>query len=258
MKHLTEEELIEAFYGGNETCAASRQHLEICVACAQAHAALKSDLDDVKPVEPPARDARYGEQVWQALEPLLPAYVDRTWGWRQPGMWRRLGLAAACALLVIGAFSAGRLWEARKPRITVAKQAAPVVKAQQVEVVVLSDHLDRSERLLVELKHADAESAEMVSPMRDEARSLLGPNRVCLKNATQSDDPALEAALDHLGSLLAELANQPGGLNAAAIERLQSEMKVEGLLFKVRVLRTRIAAETPYGNDYSRRGQDED
>jgi hypothetical protein len=47
-------------------------------------------------------------------------------------------------------------------------------------------------------------------------------------------------ALDHLDQLLAELANQPGGLNAAAITRLQDEMKTDGLLFEVRVLRSRI------------------
>jgi hypothetical protein len=42
----------------------------------------------------------------------------------------------------------------------------------RVVVVVLSDHLDRSERLLVELKHADAENTALASPLRDEARSL--------------------------------------------------------------------------------------
>jgi hypothetical protein len=240
MKHLMEEELIEAYYGGDEADAASREHLESCAACAQAYAALKSDLDDVKPVSPPARDERFGEQVWERIEPSLHTYTERKWSWRPLGMWRGLGLAAACALLLIGGFTAGRLSVQRKPPITVAKQPAPVVKVGKVEVVVLSDHLDRSERLLVELKHADTDSAEMASPMRDEARSLLGPNRVCMKNATQNGDPALATALDHLNRLLAQLADQREGLNSATIARLQEEMNADGLLFEVRVLRTRI------------------
>ena len=74
----------------------------------------------------------------------------------------------------------------------------------------MSDHLERSERLLVELKHADAGSEEMVTPLRDEARSLLAANRVCRQKAEKDDDPALATALDHLDHLLAELANQPG------------------------------------------------
>ena len=117
-------------------------------------------------------------------------------------------------------------------------QAAP--PKQRIVVVVLSDHLDRSERLLVELKHADADSEEMVSPLRDEARSLQAANRICREDAKKNDDPALTKALDRLDGVLAELANQPGGLNAAALARLQDEMKSDSLLFEVRVLRSRI------------------
>ena len=71
------------------------------------------------------------------------------------GLWRGLGYAAACVLLIIGAFFADRIWEQRRPRVEAVKPIAPAAK-QQVVLVVLSDHLDRSERLLVELKHADA------------------------------------------------------------------------------------------------------
>jgi hypothetical protein len=113
----------------------------------------------------------------------------------------------------------------------------------------LSDHLDRSERLLVELKHADTGSEEMVSPLRDEARSLLAANRVCRQNAKKNDDPALAAALARLDHLLVELANQKGGLNAASLARLQDEMNSDSLLFEVRVLRSRIPDQQPVANN---------
>ncbi len=244
MKHLTDEELIAYAYGeGNE--AAVEQHLERCAECARSHSALRSDLAEMKYAEPPARDARYGERVWETLAGRLSTYEAKGWSWLQSGVWRGLSYAAACALLVACAFAGGRLWERRQAHMTAVEhpQPAPQQAAhppQRVVVVVLSDHLDRSERLLVELKHADAGSAEMVSPLRDEARSLLAANRIFQKSAKKDNDPALETALDRLDHLLVELANQPGGLNSATITRLQDEMNADGLLFEVRVLRSRI------------------
>jgi hypothetical protein len=237
MKHLSEEELIAQVYGEGDKAAVKR-HLAVCAACAEAYSALQRDLAEIQSPEPPDRDANYGKEVWQLLAPSLPAYTARKWSWLRFGMGRRLVYAAAGALLVIGAFSLGRLWEMRKPPAEAKKQIAPPVKPQVV-VVLLSDHLERSERLLVELKHADTDSTEIVSPLRDEAQSLLASNRVCLQDAAESGNPELQTALDHLDRLLTQLAGQQGGLNSAGIARLQKEMNASGLLFEVRVLRTR-------------------
>ena len=98
----------------------------------------------------------------------------------------------------------------------------------------------------MELKHADAGNAEMLSPLRDEARNLLPANRICRQKVKHSDDPALATALDRLDHLLAELANQPGDLNSTTIARLQDEMNADRLLFEVRVLRTRPAVPTAH------------
>ena len=94
----------------------------------------------------------------------------------------------------------------------------------------------------------------MASPLRDEARTLLAANRVCRKNLAQTDDPELATALDHLDSLLAETANEPGGLNAQAIARLQEQMNADGLLFEVRVLRSRITDRKAAGANPAKGG----
>jgi hypothetical protein len=237
MKHLSEEELIEHFYSKDKACA---RHLDRCKECAEVYAALRSDIAALPAAEPPARDASYGERLWESIAPSLPAYAPLKRSWWRAGLRRGLSYAAVCALLVAGAFLAGRLWEHRQPHATAGNTAAQPQPSQRVILVVLGDHLDRSERLLVELKHADADSAEMLSPLRDEARSLQAPNRICRQNVRQADDPALATALDHLDRLLAEIANQPDGLNAAPLARLQKEMNADGLLFEVRVLRSRI------------------
>jgi len=253
MKHLTEEELIECFYNKNKAANRASRHLEDCVACAEACAALESDLALFTPAEPPARDADYGARVWASLSGSLPRFEASKRRWPRISIWSGLSYAAACALLIACAFYAGRLWEHRQPPITAAKQSPSEAK-QRVVLVLLGDHLDRSERLLVELKHADADSAEVVSPLRDEARSLLTANRICRQEVKQQDDPALAEALDRLETLLAELANPRGGLNAAALTRLQNEMNSNSLLFEVRILRSRIPDQQPAENSRSKGG----
>jgi hypothetical protein len=243
MNHLTDQELIEYGYGEGDR-AAIEKHFVACADCEKAYGALQLDLAEMKFREPPARDASYGERVWESLEGRLPAYTARKRSWLGGGLWRGLSLAAACAVVVACAFFGGRLWERWQTKIAAEHHPAQTQPnahtPQRVVVVVLGDHLDRSERLLVELKHVDADSSEMVSPLRDEARRLLAANRICRKNVKQEDDPALATALDHLDRLLAEMANQPGGLNSATVTRLQDEMNKDGLLFEVRVLRSRI------------------
>jgi hypothetical protein len=249
MNHLSEEELIAHAYAEDDSNAV-QQHLLACAECAKAYSGLGSDLADMKFAAAPARDAAYGHRVWESIAGSLPAYESRK-SWFSGGLWPALSYAAAGIALVICAFAGGRLWE-HKHAQTVAQNHAQqhepsvVEPTQRVLVVVLSDHLDRSERLLVELKHADADNGKVASPLRDEARSLLPANRICRQNAKQDDDRALSTALDRLDHLLVELANQPEGLNSQTINKLQDEMNADGLLFEVRVLRSREAASSTH------------
>jgi hypothetical protein len=246
MKHLTEEELIGRYYsergGEGKDPAGVKEHIAACETCAESYAALSWDLGEVRVIEAPARDEAYGERVWASLEPKLVVHKKERWNWLPGRLLKGLSYAAVCGLVAAGAFYAGRLWEQKQTHVTVAQTPAPK-QEPRVVVVVLSDHLDRSERLLVELKHVDASSTEMVSPLRDEAKSLLAANKICRQKASQEDDPALTSALDRLDRVLNGLANQPGGLNSAAISHLQEEMNADGLLFQVRVLRSRIPEE---------------
>jgi hypothetical protein len=244
MKHLSEEELVEHYFAdpGSRAFRIAQRHVDACGECAAGSVGLAEDLNAVQGMDYEELSVEYGESVWSRVAVVLPPRpiaeaplrtfsLSRGWG---------LGLsyAAACVVLVLTAFQIGRMWEHRQhPGNPVAKVPVPVQR--QVVVVVLGDHLDRTERLLVELKHADAEDTEVVKPLREEARSLLAANRVFKEDADKSDDAALRKALDHLDHLLNNVANEPGGLNAMSIARLQNEMKADGLLFEVRVLRSR-------------------
>ncbi len=232
MKHLDRDELVAHLYG--EAGAEAAKHLAGCAQCAEAFAALRGDLEEIEVIEPPARDAAYVERLWKAIAPALLAYEPQRSRLRMM-LWRGLSYAAAYAVLAAGAFFAGRIFEQKQPHPAVAVKPAPQPAKPRVVVVLLSDHLDRSERLLVELKHADA---EISAPLRDEARTLQAANRICRKNA--GNDPELKATLERLGHLLDELAEQPENVSQATLTRLQNEMNADGLLFEVRVLRTHL------------------
>jgi hypothetical protein len=235
MKHLNETELIEHYYDESASPADCERHLKACSACAKHYADLLRDLDGMKPLVPPARGEDYGEQVWQSIRGSLPVYEKPRW----VRLWRPLGWAAACALLITVAFVAGRQWE-RKQTTSVAVAPDPQAR-QRVVVVVLGDHLDRSERLLVELNHAGSDDMSTM-PLRSEARELLANNRLVRQSAIRAGDLNVEASLDHLERLLVELANQPDEPNEADLNRLRQEMNTDGLLFDIRILRSRVGS----------------
>jgi hypothetical protein len=84
-------------------------------------------------------------------------------------------------------------------------------------------------------------------PLRSEAQELLASNRLVRQSAVQAGDLNVEASLDRLERLLMELANQPGSLTEADINRLRQEMNTDGLLFDIRVLRSRVQSPETKG-----------
>jgi hypothetical protein len=250
MNHLSEEELIALYYGevaGDRDAAA---HLRACRECSARSAELKQDLEGIRPEPVPQRNEQYGEDVWQRLRPALVAYERRPRRWLAGISWKAAGLVAACALLMAAAFVGGRTWERHKSNI--AKTGGVTAQpSQRVVLVVLTDHLDRTERLLVALQHADPGDAAENSELQSQARELLASNRLYRVSASQAGDPALAGALDRLERVLAEVANDPS-LSAADLDRLRKEMNTEGILFEVRVLLSRApdqqsGAEQPKG-----------
>jgi hypothetical protein len=236
MKHLTEEELVDHYYGEAVNPGDIESHLHACNVCAENFATLQQDLASIKSPIVPMRDASYGDQVWQSLRNSVPVYEKQKRRWLHFNFMQGLGYATACIVLIAAAFFAGRQWEHRqRPNTQLASNNQP---AQPIILVVLGDHLDRSERLLVELNHANDASAVM--PVKAEAQDLLSANRLYRESATRAGDPQLTAALDRLERVLVEIVNQPDGASPAQLARLQKEMNIDGLLFEVRVLRSRI------------------
>jgi hypothetical protein len=235
MKHLEEAELVEHYYEESANMGESERHLKACPVCAKRYAELCRDLDGVATPTPPARGGDYVEQIWQSIGASLPVYEKPKSSWIR--YYRPLGWATACVLLVAVAFVAGRRWE-RKQASSVAVAVDPQAR-QRVVIVVLGDHLDRSERLLVQLNHADGNDVSAL-PLRSEARELLATNRLVRQSAMHAGDLNVEASLERLERLLMELANEPDKLTEVDLNRLRQEMNTDGLLFDIRVLRSRV------------------
>ena len=241
MNHLTAEQLVEHYYEESPQSTRIDHHLRECNRCAEAYAVLRSDLDAIKPIPAPARAANHGEQVWQSIRNFVPVYKQKHRGLSQRfGYLKGLSFATACSLLIAIAFFAGRQWESfQRPRQT--QTTASNGTRQPIVLVVLADHLGRSERFLVALRHGD--SGEPTALVKAEAQDLLSANRLYRESAIESGDPAFATALDRLERVLVEVANEPDNASPARLAELQKELNTDGLLFEVRVLRSRVQDE---------------
>ena len=234
MSHLSEDELIEMYYG--EGTSAGDAHLKACRECSTQFTRLKQSLDAIDSTDVPLRNADYGDRVWQTLRPRLVPYQKKTAAWRSWTHWRAAAMLAGCAIVLAAVFVGGRYWE----RITSKNNevANNPQATQRVVLVVLTDHLDRTERLLVQLEHADTNDNADNAQLQMEAQELLASNRLYRVSASKAGDPQLAGALDRLEGVLAEIANDPN-LSAADIARVRDDMNTKGILFEIRVLQAR-------------------
>jgi hypothetical protein len=244
MSHLTEEQLVEHYFAEGANRVAAESHLRICSRCEQAYEEISNALA-VRAPEPPKLEPGYGKRVWQSIEAPIRPYSEVPK--RRYFSWPRLVLAGACLLGLAAAFLGGSLWQ--RSRAHSSEAANPAQAKERVVLFILDDHLDRSERLLVELGHAGGEKGDpgdssqadsfQADSLQAEARQLLPDNRLYRQALSGGSDPMMAAALDHLERVLLEVANSPDKLNSADIARIEREMNTDSLLFQVRVLRAR-------------------
>jgi hypothetical protein len=152
--------------------------------------------------------------------------------WLQsPKQW---ALAGSMVALLVAAFVAGRFWPRPVPP-GVAPNVARV-NPQQVVLVAVGGHLERSEMLLVEIMNSDASAPLDFSAEQGRARDLLDANHLYRVSAQQAGDPKIARLLDELGRVLAEVANGPKEMSPGDLKEIRQRIESEGLLFKVRVV----------------------
>ena len=157
--------------------------------------------------------------------------------------------AAAAVLLTVGAYWLGRhdagigsappapMIAKGTPELSLGIQAT----RERVVLAALGEHLDRTERTLVELVNSQPGRRVDISAEQAWARDLLEANRL-YRQAAGRQSPALSQVLDDLEPVLLEIANSPSQLTSDEFETLRDRIEARSLVFKVRVTGADIRA----------------
>jgi hypothetical protein len=105
---------------------------------------------------------------------------------------------------------------------------------ERVVLAALGDHLDRSERTLVQLVNADGGGDVDISGEQAWARDLLDANRLYRQSA-RTASPALSQILDELEPVLLDIVHSPSRLSGDEFQALRSRIEDRSLVFKLRV-----------------------
>jgi hypothetical protein len=233
--HVTDEELLLDFYDEGTAIdrARVRAHLEQCEPCRALDEELRRVLtavDTASISEPPSGFER---EMWARIEPLLP--VQQTWRTRWNWMMPRLAVAASIGILVVAAFTAGRVWErpqsARSEPVDVDESLNERLLRAEVE-----DHLERSQRVLVELVNADDTIGGPIPGDRARAADLVAAGRLYRRSAEQVGDAEIGRLLEDLERVLVEVANGPTDIAPQDLNRLRQRIDEQDLVFRVRVV----------------------
>ncbi|HXH38600.1 MAG TPA: hypothetical protein VNN08_08225 [Thermoanaerobaculia bacterium] len=247
MQHLTEEQLIAHYYHEGDA-AFAEEHLASCDECRAQLETLRSVLALIDQLPIPERGDAYGEEVWTRLRWKMGSERRRSRVW---------GTIAAIAAALAVAFIGGVLWHARTqqtqhPQTVVAQatQPGPVRTAaaesasrDRLLLIVVGDHLDNSERMLLELTKADPKQPLDVSSESKRAGELVASNRIYRQTATRRGETRIASLLSDLEPVLVELSHAGSTLSPDEITALQKRIDSKGLLFKVRVVSAQVGGQ---------------
>ena len=247
-EHLTEEQLVAHHYGddGPRERAWSQQHIAGCAECAGRLAGLRAFLGAVVAPEAPERGESYGADVWGRLRAHLPEKLQKESRWFGIGA-QRWALGGALAAVIVAAFFLGR-WVQPKPpttaTTTVTHPATQEKVRERILLVALSDHMERSQMVLVELANASATGGPVdISAEQGRAEDLVDASRLYRQTAAKEGDLATANVLDELERTLLDIAHGPSQLDDAALKRVQQRIEAQGLIFKVRVMGSKVKRE---------------
>jgi hypothetical protein len=209
-RHVTDEELLLDFYG--EGSASDREraqaHLITCDDCRRLDRELRdvlSTVDTTPLTEPPDGFER---EMWARIEPRLPVAGRgaTSAAWPLP----RLALAASVVALVVTAFAAGRSWDQPRSPAEPEIVLAPLM-AERLLRAEVGDHLERSQRVLVELVNADIGADDVVTGDRVRAADLVAAGRLYRRSVEDLGDREIGGLLEDLERVLVEVANGSSG-----------------------------------------------
>jgi hypothetical protein len=221
MNHPSEEDLVLHLYGEADESGFLRKHVESCSRCREELSVLRQVLSEVDELTPPERPSDYGARVWERVsKELPPARGHRPYYW-----------LAAAAVLLVATFLAGRFTAPPDEN----DSAGTGRVRERVLLVALSDHLEQSQVLLLEVVNRGEGPAPSLAPLeRERAAELLQSSRLYRQTAYQVGEVATADVLEELERILLDVSQGPESPEAR--EGLRSRIEERDLLFKLRVL----------------------
>lgn len=245
MKPPSDEQLILHYYGESER----PEEIEAALESAEVAARWRRlcEVLDAVPRDGavPERRSEYGAELWRGVRERLgevPAGGGRML--RFPGLtagsWRWAAAAGVVALMGLS-FWIGGLWRQ-------VSLGGPLVEGEPPRVLLLavSEHLDRTEMLLAELINRDAGEGD-IEVEREWAEELTTASRFYRQAAERSGESEVAWVLSELEPILAELAHSPEELSQGELADLRSQLERGDMLFKIRVVGSRLKHETLKG-----------
>jgi hypothetical protein len=242
--HLSEDDLILHYYGEDEAAEHGvESHLAKCAGCREAFQGLRRVMEaiDAAPVPEPAAD--FERSVWARLAPTLDPIGGAPQTRAGISFWRTLSFAGGLAAVIIGML----LWQFD---IRMTRQAAETEQMadadshrERVLLTAVSDHIEQSELVLVELANAAPQDGDLdVSLERSTAGDLVSAGRLYRETARETGDLHLASLLDELELVLVEIARGPRALSAEELEAVRAQIEQQELIFKLRVLAADVKA----------------
>ena len=235
-RHLTDDELVLVYFDEFTDRPGAEAHLAVCESCRRGLAELAETLAYVADHQEVEAPEGFERVMWARVERQIQDAKPR--GWRAWFVPRRLVLAAGAASLVLAAFVAGRWTTPAAPTSAPAIVADGTESWPAPERVLLGaagEHLDRSQRVLVELLNAEPGGA-LPTAERERAADLVAASRLIRQSASDAGETALVDVLGDLERVLMELANGTDQDTAAELRQLRERIESRGILFRMRVV----------------------
>ena len=247
--HLTEDDLILRYYGETGVLEAGASeagidaHLASCGECRGAFQALRRVMEALDASSVPEPGPAFERTVWAQLEPKLETTRETSTGKTFGGWFTPRSLVVAGGLAAV--ITAVIVWQVNVPftRTTVSDTISADADSHRERVLLtaVSDHIEQSELVLVELANAETQDGGLdVTLERTTADDLVSAGRLYRETARQSGDLQLASLLEDLELVLVDIARGPDALSAEQLEDLRTQIESQALIFKLRVLAAEV------------------
>jgi hypothetical protein len=240
MKHLTEEDLILAYYNEPGAADFAHPHLAECAECRSAAEALAQTLQLCNEWTAPEPSPDFGRDVWLRLVPALETHHAP--GWR--GLFsgrplRILTAVAGLAVLLLAVFLAGRYSRPTEPPVMTGLSDGA---RERILAIAVADHLDRVQILMTEIANG-GEAPVSLAADRARAGELVKESRLVRQSLAARGETTTTSFLDEVERFLIEAAHTPDTDDGREVRGLRDRLESASLLFKVRVVESNLRNE---------------